>query len=80
MIGVLQTDKNYLGHGYGSLVAKAISKKIAELNQDTYFAVSESNHACRSMFEKFGASSIGNIYCIVTENAWKLDTKFAHNK
>lgn len=75
MLGILQTDEKWFGHGFGSLVVKAISKKIAEMDQDIYCEINESNRASRSIFEKIGASSIDHIYCIVTENAWKADTK-----
>lgn len=75
MLGVLQTNEEYMGQGFGSLVVKDISKKIAELDQDIYIEIAEKNQASRSLFEKFGATSIGNIYCIVTENAWNADKK-----
>lgn len=75
MLGVLQTDENYKGQGYGTLVVKAFSKKVAEIDQDTYIEVNEKNEASRALFEKLGATSIDNIYCIVTENAWNADKK-----
>lgn len=77
MLGVLQTDEKYKGQGFGSLVVKAFSKKVAELDQDIYIEVNEKNQASRTLFEKLGATSIGHIYCIVTENAWNADKKFA---
>lgn len=78
MIGVLQTDEKYQGQGYGSLVAKVFAKKVAEMDQDIYSSVNEKNQPSRALFEKLGANPIGNIYCIVTENAWKADTKTAY--
>lgn len=77
-MGALQTDDKYQGKGYGSLVFKALTKSIAEMGQDTYSAVNETNLASRGLLEKLGATSIGYTYCIVTENAWKTDTKTAY--
>lgn len=78
MVGVLQTDEKYQGKGYGSLAFKAFSKNVAKMDQDIYSAVNETNQASRALYEKSGATSIGCIYCIVTENAWKTDTKTAY--
>lgn len=50
----LQTHKDFYGHGHGSLVSKAISKRIAELGDDAVACVSESNSTSRRLFEKIG--------------------------
>lgn len=71
LIGILQTDEQHLGHGYGSLVVKAVAKKIAEMGHDSYAAVNEKNLASCALFSRLGFISIGNVYCIVTLNAWK---------
>lgn len=55
LIGILQTDENHLRHGYGSLVSKAIARKIADIGQDVYCAIHEENIASRSVYDKFGA-------------------------
>lgn len=70
LIAILQTDEQYLGHGYGSLVVKAIAKKIAQLGHSSYSAVNEKNSASRALFSRVGFIPIGHVYCIVTANAW----------
>lgn len=48
------------------------------MGQDVYTATNEKNHASRSLFEKLGATELGYIHSIVTECAWKVDTKFTY--
>lgn len=76
LIGILQTDENHLRHGYGSMVSKAIARKVADIGQDVYAAIHEENIASRSVYDKFGAFPIGNNYCIVTENAWAAGERY----
>lgn len=70
LIGILQTDEKYQGHGYASSVVKASAKKFAQMGRDSYAAVNEGNIASRALFSKLGFVPIGDVYCIVTENAW----------
>lgn len=77
-IGILQTDAEWYSHGFGSLVVKAVAKKVAEMGQDIYATINEKNYASQSLFEKLGATELGCIHCIVTENARNVDTKFTH--
>lgn len=70
LIGILQTDEQYQGHGYGSLVVRASAKKFAQMGRDSYAAVNEKNIASRKLFSRLGFVPIGYVYCIVTENAW----------
>lgn len=70
MLGALQTDEHHYGHGYGSLVSKYVSKKIAEMGQDTYAGVFEKNIPSRALFEKLGFKSIGEIHWITTKITW----------
>lgn len=70
LIGILQTDEQYQGHGYGSLVVKSVAKITAQMGQDSYAAVNENNIASRTLFSRLGFIPIGYVYCIVTENAW----------
>lgn len=63
----LQSDKNYCKRGYGSLVLKALAKKVAELGNDSYGAVSEDNIASRTSFERLDFKVIGKVYILRTK-------------
>lgn len=69
----LQTDKDHFGHGYGSLVTKALSKRIAEMGHDLYTGIFEVNKASRTLFEKLGYRTIGRYYWPCTELNWSDD-------
>lgn len=66
----LQTDMDYLGHGYASLVVKAISKQVAELGHDITVGVFDVNTPSRALFEKLGFNVIGNVHWICTKITW----------
>lgn len=66
----LQTDKNHLGHGYAALVAKHVSKKIAESGFDIHAGVFEVNHPSRSLFQKLGYKTIGKVHWIMCNHNW----------
>lgn len=70
LLGALQTDEKYLGHGYGTLVAKVVSKKIAELGHDIYAGILEKNHPSRHLFVKLGFKSVGEVHWISTKINW----------
>lgn len=54
-IGVLQVDENHLRKGYGSLIAKALSRKIAEeFDCDITALIKYDNVGSISMFSKLG--------------------------
>lgn len=66
----LQTDPNYLGHGYGTIVVKHLSKKIAEMGHDINAGIFEKNYPSRNLFEKLGFKSIGEVHWITTKHNW----------
>lgn len=70
LLGVLQTDENYLGRGYASLVLKYVSKKIAEMGQDVYAGVVEDNTPSHKLFKKHGAKSVCEVRWITTKINW----------
>lgn len=70
LLGALQTDEHYYGHGYGSLVAKYVSKKIAEMGHDINAGIFEQNTPSRTLLGKLGFRSIGEVYWITTKIAW----------
>lgn len=72
-MGVLQTDEKYYGHGYGALVSKCLSKKIAEMGFDVYVEISEDNNASRSLFDKHGFVPVGKVHWILTNGTWSHD-------
>lgn len=60
-IAALYVDKEYRGRGLGALVAKAITRQIAELGQDVCAHVFEENKTPQALFEKLGFRRA--IYC-----------------
>lgn len=67
----LQTDKDHYGHGYGSLVTKALSKKIGETGCDVYTATLETNMACQPLYDKIGFEKLNpKKYWICTKVNW----------
>lgn len=63
----LQSDKIYRKRGYGSLVLKALAKKVAELGNDSYGAVLEDNIPSRALFERLDFKVIGKVYFLRTK-------------
>lgn len=49
------------------LVAKIVSKKIAELGQDVYAGIFEENHPSRHLFGKLGFKLVGIVHNITTK-------------
>lgn len=70
ILGTLQTDESYLGHGYGSLVTKALSKIIAEMGYDVNTSILQNNIPSRKLFEKLGFELVGDVHWITTSNDW----------
>lgn len=60
-IAALQVDEEFKRKGLGTLVVKAISRKIAEAGHDAYAAIDDDNEASQSTFKKLGFSSVFNI-------------------
>lgn len=73
LIGALQTDEKYYGHGYGALVTKCLSKNIAEMGSDVYAEIAEDNKASRSLFNKHGFEPVGKVHWILTKGTWSPD-------
>lgn len=65
MLGALKTDEQYFGNGYGSLVVKGISKKIAQRGHDVYAGVVEENTPSRGLFGELGFEAIGEARWIM---------------
>lgn len=63
----LGTDKDHRRYGYGSIIVKALAKKVAELGQDPYATIFEANTASRTLFVKNGFREIGKAYWIFTK-------------
>lgn len=55
-------DSNYKQRGLGTLLVKAMSKKLAELNMDIYASVTMENVASRCLFEKIGFKVVDCCY------------------
>ena len=67
-LGALQVDANYLRKGFGSIVAKGLSKKIAiERDHDITAHIILANANSLSMFQKIGFKEIDSNYWIGIE-------------
>lgn len=59
-LGVVQVDENHLRKGYGSLIVKGISRKIAEhFSMDITALVVQGNEKSLSLFAKLGFRETG---------------------
>lgn len=59
-LALLQVDEQHLRKGYGSLVAKAISKRIAiEFDSDVTAMIVKHNQKSMNMFTKLGFVGVG---------------------
>lgn len=63
----LQTHKSYQKHGFGSLVTRALAKRVAELGHDSYTTIFDDNIASQSLFEKIGFQAKGKVYLLRTK-------------
>lgn len=63
----LQTDEKYYGRGYGSLVAREISRQIASMGHDVYAGILAKNVASRALFGKLGFKHIGQLQKIIAD-------------
>lgn len=66
MLGAIQVDNQHMGKGYGSIVCRAITKKLAELGQDAFACVSDSNIPSNRMFSSAGYIVIDKAYWLRT--------------
>ena len=63
----LQTHKDYQKQGFGSLVTKALAKRVAELGYDSYTTIFDDNIASQNLFEKIGFQAKGRVYLLRTK-------------
>lgn len=69
--GGFQTDENHHRKGYGELVMRYVSKKVAEsLGHDMYASILEKNDPSRKLFEKNGYRLIDEVHWIMTNIYW----------
>ncbi|XP_055307319.1 uncharacterized protein LOC129571539 isoform X2 [Sitodiplosis mosellana] len=73
LLGVLQTDQEFYGRGYATLVKKAIARKVAESGDDIYYDIFANNTAARNLANKLGFKIIGEVYWIATKITWTTD-------
>lgn len=76
-LGALQVDANYLRRGFGSLITKALSKKIAiERDYDITAHIVFNNTNSLNMFQKLGFKEIdSNFWIGVKVKKCKLHTQ-----
>lgn len=67
LFSCLQTHDNYRKHGFGSLVTKALAKKVAEMGHDSYAGIADENISSKRLFEKIGFKAAGRLYWLRTE-------------
>lgn len=58
----LQTHHSYRQHGFGSLVTKALAKKVAEMGHDSYAGIGDDNNSSQRLFGKLGFRPAGRLY------------------
>lgn len=63
-LGGLKTIESHSRHGYGSLVTKYVSKKVAEMGHDVYVGIYDTNTPSRALFEKLGFKLIDEEFLI----------------
>lgn len=70
LLGALQTDEQHFGKGYGTMVVKDISKKVAQSGHDIYAGIFEKNFPSRRLFEKLGFEAVGEVHWITLPISW----------
>lgn len=65
-MGALQVRSTHLRRGFGSLVTREISRRIAALGQDVMALVGPKNAASCGMFDKLGFRVIDQCYWLRT--------------
>ncbi|XP_052896513.1 uncharacterized protein LOC128303563 [Anopheles moucheti] len=74
-LGALQVDPEYLRRGFGTVVANATAKQIADLGHDCCALVNANNVPSKRMFERMGFKHSGEAYWIRTiptvPNEWQ---------
>jgi ribosomal protein S18 acetylase RimI-like enzyme len=65
-LGALQVDENHFQRGFGTIVAKAMAKKLAESGKDTFALVGQQNIPSQKMFEKIGFKHVDDAYWLRT--------------
>ena len=62
----MQTDASYLKQGFGTLVCKAISKKLGQMDMDVYACVLPANTPSILTFEKIGFKVVDHCHWLQT--------------
>ncbi|GAB0099331.1 glycine-N-acyltransferase-like protein 3 isoform X1 [Sergentomyia squamirostris] len=65
-LGALQVDEQFKRRGLGTLVAKAMIRKLTDLRMDTFAFVNVDNAPSRRMFENLGFIQIDYVYWLRT--------------
>ena len=64
----LQTHEDYRKYGLGTLVTKALAKRVAELGHDPYTTIFDENIASRNLFKKIGFQEKGRVDLLHTKD------------
>lgn len=73
-LGALEVDERFRRMGLGTLVAKAMAVKLADMDQDTFALVNITNMPSRTMLEKIGFQMQDYCYWLRTfPNTWTED-------
>lgn len=73
-LAAMQVDENHLRKGYGTIVTKAISKKIAsDYNSDITANVIGANFKSLNLFNKLGFKDIDKNYWIGVKKSETID-------
>ncbi|XP_050078284.1 uncharacterized protein LOC126565180 [Anopheles maculipalpis] len=60
--GALEVPVEHRRKGYGTIVAKALAKKLAEMGFNSYAFIHTQNNPSREMFQKLGFEAIGILH------------------
>lgn len=66
MLGAIQVDSKHLGKGYGSIVCRAVTKRLAELGEDAFACVAEHNIRSNRMFSSAGFKVVDRAHWLRT--------------
>ncbi|XP_058122351.1 uncharacterized protein LOC131293172 [Anopheles ziemanni] len=59
--GVLQVPIEHSRKGYGTIIAKAMAKKLAKMGHNSYAYVTDTNEPSRALFDKIGFQNVGTM-------------------
>lgn len=66
VLGALQVDSQHVGKGYGSIVCRAITKRLGDMGHDAFTCVGQDNAPSNRVFLSAGYKVIDKTYWLRT--------------